>query len=801
MTENTNLDTLYINENLNINLENKYLNHDFPTKTQLENAADEYKMLNWISIPLNNSATNKEGKVPCIKNWQNLDIDTEINWEYAKNIGVLCGKKSGIVCLDIDKKDRGVEIFNKLISKYGIIDGPVEITPNGGYHYIFEYNNKIKHLKSDSKMVKLNGETIGIDLKTNGGQFVVTPSVNRQNKKAYMWIKNRHPEDIEVPEMPDWLVDLLTYGNLDDELNIVEPSSIKNSKKNDLNNDNKQKNRRTFENTDAEYMWHLLILLPVSEWDDYTSWLNLGMIIFNFYEGNELSTYKVWGEFSKISKKYDGDKIEEKIRTFKNEGKLLGLSTLEKKVQEYKPIEYQNLRNRFRKQEDVNVRSDFNSNDQYCWLDFHKEFNGKVFEDEQDMLDNILPNLKRVFAIIEHKAGYVVRKEDCEDNIFTIVDRNKKFTKMNFNYAPGKTNDKGKEKNKNINIKFTKFIDVYLNSIPMYGGICCKPINNENNRAFNVWQGYRAKIVEEVDMTKVQPWLDFIKEIWANNDETVYNYLITWLYYILIRPETMTKVAIFAHSANQGVGKNTFTDFLHQYVIGNHTCGEVSGLEPLVKNFNKILEGKKLVIVNETSSAKDAFYANFNKMKNIITDKSLYIEPKGREAYNVDNLLNLIIFSNHANAIMLEKTDRRYLCLDINEKYMQNTKFFKNLHETIMNQECANHFYTYFINYDPDNLVNVFIPPVTELKQDLIDSNIPSPIKFLKYIKGTSKDWNATDMTMLGKDLYNKYISWCQDNNEKAISAKTFGLNIRNNIDKYMVHGYNKYKIDTIKNV
>jgi hypothetical protein len=64
------------------------------------------------------------------------------------------------------------------------------------------------------------------------------------------------------------------------------------------------------------------------------------------------------------------------------------------------------------------------------------------------------------------------------------------------------------------------------------------------------------------------------------------------------------------------------------------------------------------MIVNETSSTSSEFYFYFNRMKNYITNNFVYIKPKEKKKYNLDNYINFIIFSNYADTIMLERTNR-----------------------------------------------------------------------------------------------------------------------------------------------
>ena len=107
-------------------------------------------------------------------------------WLQAKNIGILCrpyGDDTGFVCLDINKKDRGMEIFKKLQQRYGYLECLYETMSSRGLYFVFEYNKRMDPIKSHTKMVKLGNEVIGIDFKTKGGFFVCMLFINWVTKK------------------------------------------------------------------------------------------------------------------------------------------------------------------------------------------------------------------------------------------------------------------------------------------------------------------------------------------------------------------------------------------------------------------------------------------------------------------------------------------------------------------------------------------------------------------------------------------------------------------------------------------
>ena len=61
--------------------------------------------------------------------------------------------------------------------------------------------------------------------------------------------------------------------------------------------------------------------------------------------------------------------------------------------------------------------------------------------------------------------------------------------------------------------------------------------------------------MEDVKMNVIQPFLDHVREVIANNNEQVYKYILVWIASVLQKPsfKTETALVILGH---QGTGKS-----------------------------------------------------------------------------------------------------------------------------------------------------------------------------------------------------------------------------------------------------
>ena len=100
------------------------------------------------------------------------------SWPDA-NIGVRTGQISGIVVLDIDVKNGGLESWEDLQDLNGRVDTLTSLTGGGGRHLFFEAPTG--ELKTTSGQI-----APGIDTRAEGGYVVVPPSMHITGQR-YRW--------------------------------------------------------------------------------------------------------------------------------------------------------------------------------------------------------------------------------------------------------------------------------------------------------------------------------------------------------------------------------------------------------------------------------------------------------------------------------------------------------------------------------------------------------------------------------------------------------------------------------------
>lgn len=116
------------------------------------------------------------------------------------NVAIVTGAASGLVVIDIDPRHGGDESFDELC-KGGEFPRTVQaLTGGGGRHFFFKHPGG--KVKSDNRGRLGNG----IDIKADGGYVIAPPSIHASGK-AYRWAPGCHPDDVEVAELPAWLLE------------------------------------------------------------------------------------------------------------------------------------------------------------------------------------------------------------------------------------------------------------------------------------------------------------------------------------------------------------------------------------------------------------------------------------------------------------------------------------------------------------------------------------------------------------------------------------------------------------------
>ena len=399
-----------------------------------------------------------------------------------------------------------------------------------------------------------------------------------------------------------------------------------------------------------------------------------------------------------------------------------------------------------------------------------------------------------------------------EDELL-IKNTEKKARSYFANYNFFIKDDKGKDKK-------IKPYDVWNENIrrKKIKSIVMKPDNNVKKNELNLWKGLKYKNTGEkgkgkgnYDYEKIKHILDHIKKVWANNDDELYVYIISWFSRILQEPHNKNQTCIALHS-KEGVGKSIILELFGK-IIGEDYFMTCTDMDKIFGRFNASAINKLLIDFNETAWGGNKKMKG--KFKGFITDSTIEIEKKGKDPLTIGSYANCIITTNEPWIADVKKDNRRFLFIECNEEILKLTEdeadeYFEPIYEFEDIQDLANYFYNYDISkFKPKKIKE--LNKKSDLYQSQIIQSADSLEQFLHLIVGRDIDletYKDNGIIIIRKErFYELYMYNNQGGYGNAYTQVHFWIKLRKllptsiKITKAQKGGKGEIKIKSIEEI
>jgi hypothetical protein len=191
----------------------------------------------------------------------------------------------------------------------------------------------------------------------------------------------------------------------------------------------------------------------------------------------------------------------------------------------------------------------------------------------------------------------------------------------------------------------------------------------------SIVRDYTKKEAKNIDYSM---WVDFLERLFPDDYER--SVVSRWAGTLMGKPGTKMNYGLLLVSEMQGVGKTTFSDVIGEVLGISNVASTSEG--SIMGRFTEWAE-KQLVTVNEIYQGHST--AAYNRLKEIITDRTLRVEKKFVSEYFVENHVHIIACSNSMRALKLDNTDRRWFVPKVSEQ-KQPHDYWKALYDWL-NQE------------------------------------------------------------------------------------------------------------------
>lgn len=379
-----------------------------------------------------------------------------------------------------------------------------------------------------------------------------------------------------------------------------------------------------------------------------------------------------------------------------------------------------------------------------------------------EALSEIKPSIVGLFnsshSVVLHGSKTLIceRVTDHKDNVgyvFSAVPQKRSFY-ANLNF-PHLQDDK---------IKTANCFDLWMkdHDRKTFHGVVFDPSERAGNRFLNMWSGFAVDAVEGDDKLDGIMW--HLRNIICCGDDEHFKYLLAWMAHIVQKPEEKSGVCLVLKSEARGTGKSTVSRVI-EALLGQHAMTVQDG-KHLLGAFNSHLANKLFVTIEEafwSGSAKDA-----GKLRTLITESTVTIEAKGKDAIEVDSYHRFMMCTNNDWAVPQTQDERRFFVLEVSEEKAKDKSYFAPLNDDIKSPEVMGQLFNFLKEFDITQCDLRKAPKTTATQQQIMES-LPSEAIWLKALleDGSLIDGNTSydlegSQTIPKVGFFDSYIQYCE---------------------------------------
>jgi hypothetical protein len=197
---------------------------------------------------------------------------------------------------------------------------------------------------------------------------------------------------------------------------------------------------------------------------------------------------------------------------------------------------------------------------------------------------------------------------------------------------------------------------------------------------YNLWRGFGVDPVPG-------PWAGIeahLRDIICSGREDYYDWLIGWLAYGVQNPGKQAEVAVVLRGL-KGTGKGLVGQMLIR-LFRDHAL-HITNSKHLVGNFNAHLVDALFLFLDEAYWAGDK--QGEGTLKALITERTLMIEPKGVDSFQMPNRLKILMASNNDWVVPASADERRFFVLDVPDTRKGDKVYFTKLAAAIEGEELS----------------------------------------------------------------------------------------------------------------
>jgi len=244
-------------------------------------------------------------------------------------------------------------------------------------------------------------------------------------------------------------------------------------------------------------------------------------------------------------------------------------------------------------------------------------------------------------------------------------------------------------KNIIIGDKKIKMVDMLFNSsiINRVRGLTFDPSTNEllvvtkEGLMVNQWKGWGVEPAEQrVLDEQVEPFITYIREVICSGNEEHYEWVMGWLADMVQWPGSKPGTALVLVGV-QGAGKTFLGEHIMGKIVGGSHYAQIKDITKLTDKFNTVIDNKIFIQCDEAIHSYQKDVAS--RLKSVISDGSITIEPKGVNAYQKPNHMRLLFTSNEETRAMFidpSPYERRFSVIKVSASKAMDLNYWSFMH-------------------------------------------------------------------------------------------------------------------------
>ena len=221
---------------------------------------------------------------------------------------------------------------------------------------------------------------------------------------------------------------------------------------------------------------------------------------------------------------------------------------------------------------------------------------------------------------------------------------------------------------------------------------------------YNMYVGLRAEKVREklgrelmVEEADVSVPLDLLMKLYGGEEECL-EYVVKWFAQMVQEPGRLSGVAVIWYSEEEGVGKNVFSHWFGNKVLGEQMYFTMSDIKRLLGQFADGLVNRVLVNLDEAKGGDT--HGLFDQIKNRITAEETVYERKGVDQMKVQNCARWLGTTNNVFGVKVGVNDRRHMAVKCLGSHANDAEYFARVREWMGRKTSVVAFYEYLLGLD-----------------------------------------------------------------------------------------------------